>query len=135
MQLLLHSPLITIAVLLITGCQSLDTRPKDLNAYLQQFIGQNSADIQKALNFKALGYKVSQTVKSTDEELSYTILRPLSIPVSGGNATVGANAMGTPVIRYDTMAMLNYDVNFNCTVTFILKNEIAQSIAYSGKAC
>ena len=135
MQLPLHYLIILIGIGLITGCQSLDTRPADLNAYLQQFIGQNTTDIQKSLDFSALGYKVSQTVKTTDDELSYTILRPLSIPISGGNATVGSNAMGAPVIRYDTTAMPSYDVNFNCTVTFKLKQHIAESIQYSGRAC
>lgn len=135
MQLPLHYLIILIGIGLITGCQSLDTRPTDLNAYLQQFIGQNTTDIQKNLNFSALGYKVSQTVKATDDELSYTILRPLSIPISGGNATVGSNAMGAPVIRYDTTAMPSYDVNFNCKITFKFKDGIAQSVQYFGKAC
>lgn len=119
----------------ISGCQSMDTRPPSLSDYLQQFIGQKSTDIQSNLNFKALGYKVSQEIKATDNELSYTILRPLSIPLSGSNATLGADAMGAPIIHYSMTGHLNYDINFNCTVTFKLRSGIAESIQYLGRAC
>ena len=121
--------------LLLAGCQTSATRQVNLEEYLQQFIGSSSSDIQKNLDFKALGYQTTKDVQSSDSALSYTILRPLSIPMAGSNATVGTNAMGAPVIRYDTTAIPTYDINFNCKVTFILKEGIAQSIQYLGKAC
>lgn len=119
----------------MTGCQSIDSHPTDLNSYLQQFVGQSRLDIQNHLDFKSLGYKVSEKVQFSDNELSYTILRPLNIPLAGSNATIGSNAMGIPVIRYDTTSTQSYDIHFNCKITFKLKDDIAQSIQYSGKAC
>ena len=119
---------------LLAGCQTSTTRQVNLEEYLQQFIGSSSSDIQKNLDFKALGYQTTKDVQSSDSALSYTILRPVSIPMPG-NATVGTNSMGAPVIRYDTTAIPTYDINFNCKVTFILKDGIAQSIQYLGKAC
>ncbi len=135
MQLPLHFSLTVIGILLITGCQSLDTHPTDLNAYLQQFIGQNSTDIQKNLDFKALGYKMSHEVEVSQDTLSYTILQPLNIPMSGVNPTVVPDATGIPVIRYNTSATPTYDIHFNCKITFKFKDEIAQSVQYLGKAC
>lgn len=120
---------------LFTGCQSLSNTPANLNEYLQQFIGQDSAHIQKNLNLKALGYKVSNDVQVSNDSLSYTILRPLNIPMPGANATIVPDGSGAPVIRYDTTATPNYDIHFNCKITFILKNNIAQSIQYLGRAC
>lgn len=117
------------------GCQTNTTRQVNLDEYLQQFIGLSSTEIQQNLDLKALGYQTAKNVQSSPTELSYTILRPLNIPMAGGNATIGSNAMGAPVIRYDTTAAPTYDINFSCKVTFKLKEGIAQSIQYSGKAC
>lgn len=119
----------------IAGCQSMEHRPDNLDQYLQQFIGQSSTEIQKNLNFKSLGYKVSQDIQITENELGYTILRPLSIPMSGSNASVGSNAMGAPIIRYDMTSTPSYDINFNCKIVFKLKGGIAESVQYQGKAC
>ncbi|MBJ8551561.1 hypothetical protein [Acinetobacter bereziniae] len=119
----------------IAGCQSVDTRPANLDQYLQQFIGKSSAEIQAELNFKALGYQVSDHIQTTNDTLTYTILRPINIPMTGSNATVGSNAMGMPVIRYDTASTPSYDVNFNCKVSFKLNNDIAESVEYIGRAC
>lgn len=127
------------AICLITiplaGCQTSATRQVNLDEYLQQFIGSSSSEIQQNLDLKALGYQTAKDVQSSPTALSYTILMPLNIPMAGGNATVGTNAMGAPVIRYDTTAAPTYDINFSCKVTFKLKDGIAQSIQYLGKAC
>lgn len=119
----------------IAGCQSVDTRPENLDQYLQQFIGKSSSEIQAELNFKALDYQVSDHIQTTTDTLTYTILRPINIPMTGSNATVGSNAMGMPVIRYDTAGTPSYDINFNCKVTFKLNNNIAESVQYMGRAC
>ena len=119
----------------IIGCQTQQYREQNLDQYLQKFIGSSRADIQNNLDFKALGYQTNKEVISTDQELSYTILRPIYIPMAGSNTSICANAMGVPVIRYDTTSTPSYDINFNCKVTFKLKDDIAQSIQYSGRAC
>ena len=119
----------------LTGCQTNAPRQMNLDEYLQQFIGSSRSEIQQNLDFKALGYQTSKNIQSTPTELSYTILRPLNIPMAGANATIGSNAMGAPVIRYHMTATPTYDINFSCKVTFKLKDGIAQSIQYLGKAC
>ena len=123
------------ASIALVGCNSLNTRPANLDEYLQQFIGKSSTEIQSNLNFKAMGYQVSDKIQTTNNALSYTILRPINIPMAGGNATVGSNGMGMPVIRYDTMGTPSYDINFNCKVTFKLKDGVAESVEYLGRAC
>lgn len=119
----------------LAGCQTNSTRQMNLDEYLQQFIGSSSSEIQQNLDLKALGYQTSKNIQSSATELSYTILRPLNIPMAGANATIGSNAMGAPMIRYDTTSTPTYDINFSCKVTFKLKDGIAQSIQYLGKAC
>lgn len=120
---------------MMVACQSFQPREMNLNEYLQQFIGATSTEIQNNLDFKSLGYRISKDVEVSPQKLSYTILRPLHLPMPGGNTTIAPNAMGVPVIRYDTTATPSYDIHFNCKVTFILNHGIAQSIEYVGKAC
>ena len=131
----IHVCMFLLASIALVGCKSLNTRPANLDQYLQQFIGKTSTEIQSNLNFKAMGYQVSDKIQTSNSTLSYTILRPINIPMAGGNATVGPNAMGMPVIRYDTMGTPSYDINFNCKVTFQLKDGVAESIEYLGRAC
>jgi hypothetical protein len=135
MKIYQHMLVLTSIAMITIGCQSIDSRPANLDQYLQQFIGKTSTEIQSSLNFKTLGYQVSKNITKTNETLSYTILRPINIPMTGSNATVGSNAMGMPVIRYDTAGTPSYDVNFNCKVTFRLNNDIAESVEYIGRAC
>ncbi|OTG80625.1 hypothetical protein [Acinetobacter sp. ANC 4648] len=123
------------SVLFCIGCQTTQSREQDLDRYLHTFIGQSSQQIQQQLNLKAMGYQTTNKAIATDNQLIYTILRPITIPVAGSNATIGNNAMGGPMIRYDTTAAEHYDVNFSCKVIFNLKNGIAESIDYQGKAC
>jgi len=85
--------------------------------------------------FKTLGYQISNDIQITNETLSYTILRPIYIPIIGNNVTVGSNAMGQSIIRYDSTSTASYDINFSCKVIFNLKNGIAKSIQYQGRAC
>ena len=120
---------------LLTACQtSQPTNYMQLDKYLNSFIGQDSQKIQQQIDFKSLGYQANPTPQLTDSTLTYTILRPVNIPVTV-TPTVGVNAAGVPVIRNDPSSSPTYDVNFNCKVIFNLKNNIAQSIDYYGKAC
>ena len=113
-----------LASVALVGCKSLNTRPANLDQYLQQFIGKTSAEIQNTLNFRALGYKVSDKIQITSNTLSYTILRQINIPMAGSNAIVGS-----------TIATPSYNINFNCKVIFLLKNGVAESVEYLGRAC
>ena len=122
-------------VLLLVGCQTTPPQAQDLDRYLHSFIGQSSQQIQQQLNLKALGYQTTNQAVATENQLIYTILRPITIPVAGSNATIGVNGIAGPIIQYDTTAAEHYDVNFSCQVIFQLKNGIAESLDYQGKAC
>ena len=120
---------------LLTACQtSQPTNYMQLDKYLNSFIGQDSQKIQQQIDFKSLGYQANPTPQQPDSTLTYIILRPVNIPVTV-TPTVGVNAAGVPVIRNDPSCSPTYDINFNCKVIFNLKNNIAQSIDYYGKAC
>ena len=122
----IHVCMFLLASVALVGCKSLNTRPSNLDQYLQQFIGKTSAEIQSTLNFRALGYKVSDKIQTTSNTLSYTILRQINIPMAGSNAIVGSTiAIATP----------SYNINFNCKVIFLLKNGVAESVEYLGRAC
>ena len=128
--------LLSSIVIVLSGCQtSQPTNYLQLDKYLNSFIGQTSQSIQKQIDFKSLGYQAHNEPDLTPSTLTYTILRPVNIPGISSSPTVGVNAMGVPVIRQDPSMSAHYDINFNCKVIFNLKNNIAQSIDYFGKAC
>lgn len=123
------------SIALLSACQtSQPTNYLQLDKYLNSFIGQTSQNIQQQIDFKALGYQANAKAQKTNSTLSYTILRPVNIP-GAVSPTVGVNAAGVPVIRNEPANTSTYDINFNCKVIFNLKNNIAQSIDYYGKAC
>lgn len=130
-----HLWVILVALGLLTACQNTPTRPVSLDEHLQRYIGSSSQDIRNNLDFKALGYSVSKQVIQNESQLSYTILRPLSIPLAGSVAPVEIGPSGVPIIRHEMVNTPTYDINFNCKVTFKLENNIATSIQYVGRAC
>ena len=119
----------------LTACQSMPTRPVSLDEHLQRYIGSSSQDIRNNLDLKALCYSLSDQIIQTKSQLSYTILRPLSIPLAGSVAPVEIGPSGVPIIRHEMVNTPTYDINFNCKVTFKLENNIATSIQYVGRAC
>ena len=120
----------------LMACQTTQpTSYMQLDQYLGRFIGQSSDHIRSHIDFKALGYQVNATPENTDQRLSYTILRPINIPMINGSTAVTINSNGVPVIRSEPSSAQSYDIHFNCTVVFQLKNHIAQSVQYFGKAC
>ncbi|WP_111859614.1 hypothetical protein [Acinetobacter sp. CFCC 10889] len=118
--------LISISTLYLglTACQTEVNRPYDLNAYLHQFLGQSSPDIQQKLNFKQLGYQSSAPQVSQDQ-LIYTVYRPLNIPIPQGNFGLGTTHAGAS----------SYDLNFQCKIIFELNQNIAKAVHYTGRAC
>lgn len=108
----------------LTACQTEVNRPYDLNAYLHHFLGQSSQEIQKNLNFKQLGYQ-SRSPQTSQDQLIYTVYRPLSIPVPQGNFSLGATHTGAS----------SYDINFQCQIIFELNQNIAKAVHYTGRAC
>ncbi|EMU9373708.1 hypothetical protein AAA818_003958, partial [Acinetobacter baumannii] len=73
--------LLSFMLLNINGCASHPRQSIDLQEYLKNFIGKSSTTIQQDLNLRSLGFQVARTPQKTSDQLIYTILRPLSIPI------------------------------------------------------
>jgi len=117
----------------VSGCTSHPRQSIDLQEYLKSFLGKSSAIIQQDLNLRSLGFQVLKTPQKTQDQLIYTILRPINIPIPMvTNVDMRGNSVA---IQSGNLGGNSYDVNFNCKVIFQLKNNIAESIQYEGKAC
>lgn len=74
----------------------------------------------------------------TTNSLTYTVLRPINIPIPiaesiGGS---GPNMGGSVRLNSASTRQQSYDVNFYCHIIFELdQQQIARSIRYEGKAC
>ncbi|SST15585.1 hypothetical protein [Acinetobacter baumannii] len=125
--------LLSFMLLNINGCASHPRQSVDLQEYLKNFIGKSSTTIQQDLNLRSLGFQVARTPQKTSDQLIYTILRPLSIPIPMvSNVDMRG---GSVPIQSGNLSGNSYDINFNCKVIFKLKNDIAESIQYEGIAC
>ncbi|MDO7212724.1 hypothetical protein [Acinetobacter nosocomialis] len=125
--------LLSVMSIYLNGCATQPRQSVDLQEYLKGFLGKSSTTIQQELNLRGLGFQIAHVPQKTSNQLIYTILRPLSIPIP---MVSNVEMDGNPVpIQSGTLGSNSYDVNFNCKVIFQLKNDIAESIQYEGKAC
>ena len=125
--------LLCLIIMNVSGCTSHPRQSVDLQEYLKSFLGKSSATIQQDINLRSLGFQVSSAPQKTSNQLIYTILRPLNIPIPMvTNVDMRGNSVA---IQSGNLSGNSYDVNFNCKVIFQLKNDIAESIQYEGKAC
>ena len=125
--------LLSVMSIYLNGCATQQRQSVDLQEYLKGFLGKSSTTIQQELNLRSLGFQIAHVPQKTSNQLIYTILRPLSIPIPMvSNVEMGGNPVP---IQSGTLGSNSYDVNFNCKVIFQLKNDIAESIQYEGKAC
>ncbi|WP_032048127.1 hypothetical protein [Acinetobacter sp. 1566109] len=125
--------LLSVMSIYLNGCATQPRQSVDLQEYLKGFLGKSSTTIQQELNLRGLGFQIAHVPQKTSNQLIYTILRPLSIPIPMvSNVEMGGNPVP---IQSGTIGSNSYDVNFNCKVIFQLKNDIAESIQYEGKAC
>ncbi len=125
--------LLSVMSIYLNGCATQPRQSVDLQEYLKGFLGKSSTTIQQELNLRSLGFQIAHVPQKTSNQLIYTILRPLSIPIPMvSNVEMGGNPVP---IQSGTLGSNSYDVNFNCKVIFQLKNDIAESIQYEGKAC
>ena len=125
--------LLCLIMMNVNGCTSHPRQSVNLQEYLKGFLGKPAATIQQDLNLRSLGFQVLKTPQKTQDQLIYTILRPINIPIPMvSNVDMRGNSVA---IQSGNLAGNSYDVNFNCKVIFQLKNNIAQSIQYEGKAC
>ncbi|MNY86865.1 hypothetical protein Q4S33_06345 [Acinetobacter calcoaceticus] len=125
--------LLCLIIMNMNGCTSHLRQSIDLQEYLKSFLGKSSATIRQDINLRSLGFQVSSAPQKTPNQLIYTILRPLNIPIPMvTNVDMKGNSVA---IQSGNLGGNSYDVNFNCKVIFQLKNDIAESIQYEGKAC
>ncbi|MEN8349277.1 hypothetical protein ABFP31_12035 [Acinetobacter nosocomialis] len=125
--------LLSVMSIYLNGCATQPRQSVDLQEYLKGFLGKSSTTIQQELNLRGLGFQIAHVPQKTSNQLIYTILRPLSIPIPMvSNVEMGGNPVP---IQSGNLSGNSYDINFNCKVIFKLKNDIAESIQYEGKAC
>ena len=125
--------LFSMMLIYLNGCATAPRQSVNLQEYLKSFLGKSSTTIQQELNLRSLGFQIAHVPEKTSNQLIYTILRPLSIPIPMvSNLEMGGNPVP---IQSGTLGSNSYDINFSCKVIFQLKNDIAESIQYQGKAC
>ncbi|MEQ1106556.1 hypothetical protein [Acinetobacter seifertii] len=125
--------LFSMMLIYLNGCATTPRQSVNLQEYLKSFLGKSSTTIQQELNLRSLGFQIAHVPEKTSNQLIYTILRPLSIPIPMvSNLEMGGNPVP---IQSGSLGSNSYDVNFSCKVIFQLKNDIAESIQYQGKAC
>ncbi|NUF52095.1 hypothetical protein HUN16_07000 [Acinetobacter seifertii] len=132
-QTLCRISLFSMMLICLNGCATDPRQSVNLQEYLKSFLGKSSTTIQQELNLRGLGFQIAHVPEKTSNQLIYTILRPLSIPIPMvSNLEMGGNPVP---IQSGALGSNSYDVNFSCKVIFQLKNDIAESIQYQGKAC
>ncbi|KXZ71848.1 hypothetical protein [Acinetobacter venetianus] len=118
-------------MLILQGCATPGWRSVQLQDYLQPYIGQSADNIQQNLNLKSLGFQTLKQPTKTDQQLVFTVLRPINIPIPMNMGTSDGSRLST-----GTTYSQSYDVNFYCHIIFDLdQQQIARSIRYEGKAC
>ena len=118
----------------MTGCQTPEQRTLNLDRYLQQFIGQTSEQIEAQINLPALGYQLQGTAQHTPHSLSYTIIRPVVVPIPSGQRSIDAGGAltGPPV---GALGANSYETRLYCQISFLLENNRATNVQYTGRAC
>lgn len=118
-------------MLILQGCATPGWRSVQLQDYLQPYIGQSADNIQQNLNLKSLGFQTLKQPTKTDQQLVFTVLRPINIPIPMNMGTSDGSRLSTGATYSQS-----YDVNFYCHIIFDLdQQQIARSIRYEGKAC
>ena len=133
-----RSPLVfglfSILLLGLAGCtHSPSTSQTDREAYLQQFIGQSSQSIDRNLDLKRLGYQQISKPELSSQRLSYVVERPVTIPLP--IAQFPSAGTGTVPVPVTVSPATGYDVNLQCKITFLLKDDIATAVRLSGRTC
>ncbi len=102
-----------------------------LNTSLQQYVGQTAEQVRNQLNLSQMGFKIIQKPIQTRESLSYIIVRDMNIPMGTPNISHSIS-MGAPM---PTASNGGYNIEMKCQVSFNLKEEIVESIHFTGRAC
>ncbi|MEK5754950.1 hypothetical protein [Acinetobacter variabilis] len=125
---------LSILLLGLSGCAQTPTISQtDRETYLQQFIGQSSQYIDRNLDLKRLGYQQISEPELSSQQLSYVVERPVTVPLP--IAQFPAAGTGTVPVPVTVSRASGYDVNLQCKITFLLKDNIATSVSLSGRTC
>ncbi|MCH7311430.1 hypothetical protein [Acinetobacter sp. ANC 4805] len=117
--------------LILQGCTTPGWQSVKLQDYLQPYIGQSADNIQQNLNLRSLGYQTLKQPQKTNQNLVFTVLRPMNIPIPMNMGISDGSHLST-----STTYSQSYDINFYCHIIFELdQQQIARSIRYEGKAC
>ena len=130
----LHSLGLFAILGLLYGCTTSPlTSAQQRDAYLQQFIGQTSQNIQAKLDLNSIGYQQVLAPVANEQTLTYTVMRPVTIrvPMAQNPADIDAGNIPRPV----TPRAQSYDVNLQCKIIYRLENNIAKSVYYTGRTC
>ncbi|TQR68161.1 hypothetical protein [Acinetobacter sp. RF14B] len=126
--------LFTALLFSLSACTSpLSSSQIDREAYLQSLIGQSSEQIDQNLDLKRLGYQQISGPHLSGQQLSYIVQRPLTIPLP--IAQFPAAGTGAVPIPTNISPVTGYDVNLQCKISFLLKNNIATAVRTTGRTC
>lgn len=126
--------LFTALLFSLSACTSpLSSSQIDREAYLQSFIGQSSELIDQNLDLKRLGYQQISEPHLSEQQLSYIVQRPLTIPLP--IAQFPAAGTGAVPIPTNISPVTGYDVNLQCKISFLLKDNIATAVRTTGRTC
>lgn len=124
--------------LMLQGCTTSGWQSVKLQDYLQPYIGQSADNIQQNLNLRSLGFQTLKQPQKTNDNLIFTVLRPINIPIPIAQSFGDASSPMSGSVRLGSVStsQQSYDVNFYCHIIFELdQQQIARSIRYEGKAC
>lgn len=120
--------------LLTTACTTTSqTTAMQRDLYLEQFIGQSSQYIQANLDLTRLGYQQVQSATVTPNRITYTVIRPIALPLSIPQSIAGSQPGAVPIQVNSNPE--RYDVHLQCIIVFTLENQIAKSVHYTGRTC
>lgn len=104
----------------ILGLQACTFIPQQVSLpdYLQPFIGQSATAIQQRLDLKPLGFQTLDQPQYRNNQLIYTVIRPVRIPIPMAQST-DRNAQSIP-IQSAGNASNAYDIQVNCHIIFEL---------------
>ncbi|MCO8094647.1 hypothetical protein [Acinetobacter lwoffii] len=117
---------------LLSACSTTSSTTAQRDAYLQQFIGQSSQLIDQTLDLKRLGYQQVSGPERSAKQLSYVVQRPVAIPLPVAQFPAAGGAVPIPV---PVSPSGGYDVNLQCKITFLLKDNIATAVRTTGRTC
>ncbi|ENX17206.1 hypothetical protein F895_01146 [Acinetobacter sp. CIP 64.2] len=118
-------------LLILQGCATPGMQSVQLQDYLQPYLGQPADQIQQNLDLRNLGFQTLKQPQRNNQNLIFTILRPINIPVPMNMGISDGSRLSTNMTYGQS-----YDVNFYCHIIFELdQQQIARAIRYEGKAC